>query len=55
MNKTKQIILERERVECLVKNLTEMLNNESYFKFELQLDSNKIIVIPYVQPCEIVI
>ena len=48
-----EVILQRDRVECLVRELTAMLKVESHFQFKIRFDQEKITVIPHASPVEI--
>jgi len=50
-----EIILERNRVECLVNNLTELLKVESHYQFKLRFDEKTLTIIPHASPVEIVL
>jgi len=47
---SEEIILERDRVQVLVNELSRMLSNEDYFQFKIRFDPDRITVIPHANP-----
>ena len=45
-----EIILERHRIEELVKALNAMLEVESHYQFKIRFDSDAITIVPHAQP-----
>ena len=55
---SEEIIIDRDRVECIVRELLEMLKVESHFQFKLRfskLDKGEqtLTIIPHASPVEI--
>lgn len=55
---SEEIILERDRVECLVRNLADLLKVESHFQFKLRFTKlenggQSLTIIPHAAPVEI--
>jgi len=50
-----EIILERDRVECLVENLKLVLEVKSHYQFKLRFDEKTLTIIPHASPVEIVL
>ena len=50
---SEEVILDRDRVECLVREFSEMLKNEQYYQFKIRIDDQKMTIIPHAKPVEI--
>lgn len=55
---SEEVILDRDRVECIVKNLTELLKVESHFQFKLRFGKRTsgeqtLTIVPHATPVEI--
>ena len=55
---SEEIIIDRDRVECLVRELSEMLKVDSHFQFKLRFSKSNngeetLTIIPHASPVEI--
>jgi len=54
---SEEIIIERERLKCIVDELVEMLEVNSYFQFKLRFsekdNEQTLIIVPHAKPVEI--
>ncbi len=55
---SEEIVLERDRVECLVRNLSELLKIESHYEFKLRFKTREngeqsLTIVPHASPVEI--
>lgn len=50
-----EIILERDRVECVVRALLEMLEDTNYIEFKFRLSAQEIEIIPLTGATRIVL
>ena len=53
-----EMILDRDRIECLVTTLTELLKVESHYEFKLRFSARvsggrELTIIPHAQPVAI--
>lgn len=55
---SEEIILDRDRVQCIVNNLTRLLQVESHFEFKLRFGKRTngeqtLTIVPHATPVEI--
>lgn len=50
---SEEIILERDRVECLVRELTKAIEHKSVYQLQIRFIEDKITIIPHCAAVEI--